>query len=526
MQAYKRSLFVGVAVAVMLWTVGITSCTNSTKGSDADPVASQTASGVSEPSKSFSAMLADVSSEVGQVTVTEGSGEHQICVLEERHTSIPGQFEIALMLLRLHDKYGLRDIALEGLTKDKRFPSIKWFRDMGGPEDEELKNQILVGMLREGEISAVELIAMAFPDVVVHAADDPTAYRVEFTTKAATGSIAYLYKIALKSVGPEHYSRLQQLDREKKHHELVEYVMSLDSWVKERYDQLNKDTSRSIEDTQHILQEIEKRAASTGAQISDAERTSMSEAKAFFGAAGTRTRTMVDTTREIGSRTPLIAMNVGAAHTDEIVRMLRGTKATFGVLKPLSLAQNSDAAELSFEAFERKNKSLSVSFSGKGLGSFLDGRRKPPPATGQQHIQSATQLRYIIAVMVRGSGGQDFPGSDLQTKINAVKEVKVNWNTVRKAPNGDVSFIASVLGEKGYTDLAIRAGRPNGIAAFERQRGKKLEQLLKEMHTEVSKEKGKRKEPEKAPVVEFVTPDVSAAIAKTPPALANVFISG
>ena len=516
MLAYKRSLFVLVAVAVMLWTIGTASCTNSTKGSDTNPVASA----------AFSAMLTDVSREVGQVTVAEGSGDHQICILEERHTSIPGQFEIALMLLRLHDKYGLRDIALEGLTKDKQFPSIKWFRDMGGPEDDELKNQILVGLLREGEISAVELIAMAFPDVVVHAADDPKAYPVEFTKAAATGSVAYLYKIALKSVRPEHYPRLQQLDREKKHRELVEYVMSLDPWVKERYEQLNKDTSRSIEETQHILQEIEKRAVSTGAQISDAERTSMSEARAFFGAAGTRTKTMVDTTLEIGSRTPLIAMNVGAAHTDEIVRSLRGTKATFGVLKPLSLAQNSEAAELSFEAFERKNKYLSVSFSGKGLGSFLDGRRKPPPAGDKKHIQSATELRYITAVMVRGSNGPGFPGPELKNKINGVENVKVDWKTVRKEPNGVVSFTTSVLGEKGWTNLAVRAGMPKGILTYERQRGKKLEQLLKEIHNEVSKEKGERKEPEKAPVVEFVTPDVSAAFAKTPPALANVLISG
>src|SRR5260370_37814511 len=104
-------------------------------------------------------MLADVSMGVGQVRNSkEGSGERQICVLEERHTSVAGQIEIALMLLRLHDRYGLRDLALEGLTKDKQFPSTKWFRDMGGPDDSELRNQIAVGLLRQGEISAVELI--------------------------------------------------------------------------------------------------------------------------------------------------------------------------------------------------------------------------------------------------------------------------------------------------------------------------------------------------------------------------------
>src|SRR5260370_11477508 len=104
-------------------------------------------------------MLADVSRGVGKVLNSmEGSGDRQVCVLEEKHTSVAGQIEIALMLLRLHDRYGLRDIALEGLTKDREFPSIKWFRDMGGPDDEELRNQVAVGLLRQGEISAVELI--------------------------------------------------------------------------------------------------------------------------------------------------------------------------------------------------------------------------------------------------------------------------------------------------------------------------------------------------------------------------------
>jgi hypothetical protein len=204
MRPYKKLLPLGVVLSLILSTLAGTACTTPSKGLTTHSIAS----GNPDSNRSVSDMLADVSQDVGRVSSQEGSGKPRICVLEEKHTSIVGQFEIALMLLRLHERYGLRDIALEGLTKDKRFPSVKWFTEMGGPEDVDLKNEIVVGLLRDGEISAVELIAMLFPDVVVHPADATDAYLVELSDKAAAASGAFLVKIGLKSVRPEHYAQL------------------------------------------------------------------------------------------------------------------------------------------------------------------------------------------------------------------------------------------------------------------------------------------------------------------------------
>lgn len=531
MQAYKRSLLVGVAVVVMLWTLGTASCTNSTKGLDTDPVAS----GASEPGKSLSAMLSDVSHEVGKVTISEGSGEHQICVLEEKHTSVAGQFEIALMLLRLYDRHGLRHIALEGLTKDKEFPSVKWFRDMGGPQDAELKEQIAVELLREGEISAVELIAMVLPDVVVHAADDPAAYGVELTERATRSIEAYLYKIAAKSVGREHQSR--------------DYVISLDPWTRQQAEELSKNKARSIEEFQQLIQTIEKRAASVDAQLSDEDRAAMAAAHAFFDAARTRTKTMTETALSVARTAPLVAMNVGAAHTSEIVQILRDAKATYGVLKPLSLDQNREDGDLSYQAFERKNKYLSVTFPGKGLGSLLDGRRKSPPGSGRQWNRSATALRFVTAQLALAGGGGHgrgggnggarsqgdagdgdrwpiFVDPNLKKEIDKLEDVKVNWETVRRKVNGDVFYKAAVLGEQGWINISTLCGRPDGKNVPMRQKGQNLEKRLKEGLDKVKNEKGKRVEPEKTPVVEVVTPDVSAAYAREPKALAMLRITG
>jgi hypothetical protein len=251
----------------------------------------------------------------------------------------------------------------------------------------------------------------------------------------------------------------------------------------------------------------------------------MSEAKAFFDAAEKRTRVMVETT--LGRTAPIIALNLGAAHTDGVERMLRDAKTTFAVLKPLSLADNLKAGDLSVPAFERKNKQLSVAFSGKGLGSLLDGRRKPPPDIGETWLQSEARLRWVTAKLARAANEPDFPSAVLKQKIDALDDVRVNWPTVKKRSNGDVFFTASVLTQKGRINVSTVCGMPKGIESFVNRRSSKtLEQLLKEGRDEIKKEPGERKEPEKAPVVEFVTPDVSAAFALESKALENVGITG
>src|SRR3712207_3013784 len=189
------------------------------------------------------------------------------------------------MMLRLYERHGLRHIALEGLTADKPFPTTGWYRQLGGPEDEETRHEVLVGLLRDGEISAAELIAAAFPDVNVVAADDPAAYAVEETQAASAAPTAYLYRIGLKSVRPEHAARLRQLSRQHKVTQLVEFVISLDGWAGERYEAMKSAARRpSVEQRLRELEEIEARAALAGAEITAEDRGAMAEARDFFEA--------------------------------------------------------------------------------------------------------------------------------------------------------------------------------------------------------------------------------------------------
>jgi hypothetical protein len=57
-----------------------------------------------------------------------------IFIFEEFHTSRIGQLQIAVMLLRLHDKYGLKKIGLEGAINSGRPLDAAWFHKMGGQQ--------------------------------------------------------------------------------------------------------------------------------------------------------------------------------------------------------------------------------------------------------------------------------------------------------------------------------------------------------------------------------------------------------
>lgn len=517
----RRSYWLAcISMGVMLWSL---SCAPPGGGLTKLYVSSTDAQ--TNSLKSFAEMLAEISTGVGQISEIKGGvDERRICVFEEKHTSVAGQLEIAVMLLRLHDRHLLGHLSIEGLPQGREFPATQWFREMGGPDSEELRNQIAVGLLRDGEISAVELMALVFPDVVVHAADDPAAYNVELTKKAGMASTLYLYRIGIKSARPEHYPNLQQLNQQKNFAELVEYVISLDPWAKERHEQMARvESVNSIEETLQELQEIEERAKMVGAEIGPDEQSAMAEAKAFFRAAEQRSLMMVQTTLALDRTLPLIAINNGAAHTQSIKRLLGEAKATYAVISPLALIQHLTAGDLSYEAFDRKAKNLSVKWADKGLASLLDGRKKPPPVIGTEWLAGAAQFRFATAFLARGAKERGFPDSDLKRKLDALDHLKIKWETLR-VTEGEVLFEASVRGQNGWTAIWARGGlTKNRLAEPE---GSTLEKLLLDSLDEVRKEPGERKEPAKGRLLEMLTSNIMAVYDKEPQTIVNAHIAG
>lgn len=471
--------------------------------------------------QAFRDMLTGVTDGVGIVSKTgAGADAPRVCVLEERHTSVPGQLETALMMLRLYERQGLRQLALEGLTADKPFPSTEWYRQLGGPEDEETRHEVLVGLLHDGEISAAELIAVAFSDVTVRPADDPVAYAVEETQTAGAAPTTYLYKIGLKSVRPEHAARLRRLSRQHKVAEIVEFVISLDGWAVERYDALKHDTrSASIEQSLRELKEIEERAALTGAEITAEDRRAMAEACDFFEAGKRRSEAMARAVQELAPAAPLVALNLGAAHTEVVCRLLADAGLTYAVLSPSTLNEDGGPGDIGEEGFERKAKSLSVAEAGGGLGSLLDGRKKPPPVLGQTWLKVEAQLRFATALIARARLGPGFPDEGLRRKLDALDHVKVNWGSVRQV-GADKLFMASARVEQGWTNIWGQCGRPRAVL-ITLQRSS-LEELLLATLNMVRRGGGPRTGAADGPVFQLITHDVIAAYSNDPGALKAV----
>lgn len=475
--------------------------------------------------KRFEEMLADVAAGVGVAGAGRGGGAARwVCVLEERHTSVAGQVEAAIMLVRLHRRYGLRHIAVEGLTADKSAPSTSWFQKLGGPEDEELRQELLAGFLREGEISAAELLTLAFPDVVVHTADDPSDYAVELTPRAGGAPAHYLYKISLKSLRPEHYPHLRQFNRRHRVAEMVEYVISLDGWARGRHQTLKREGGvTSVEQTLRDLDEIEARAGWVNAEITADERAAMSDARAFFEAAARRSAVMVDAVRGLDPSARLVVLNLGAAHTEGVTRLLGEEGATYAVLSPASLPENAGRGDLTREGFERKGRALSVAWTDRGLSSLLDGRKKPPPVANKTWFKAVAQLRFATALLARARLGPEFPGPELRQKIDALDHVRVEWGSVRQV-GSDKLFMATTLGEWGWTDVWSYCGKPR--AEIIRGSRRSLEELLVESLNAVRSEDPRRAEPTRAPVFEQVTQDVIAAYARRRDDLKEVVRAG
>jgi len=477
--------------------------------------------------QSLSDTLSDVSRGVARASeVKQGAGERRVCILEEMHTSVAGQIEIAVVLLRLHDRHALRHIALEGLVGGKEFPSVRWFHSLGN--DKVLRDEIAVRLLQSGEINAAEFLSLVYPDVAIHPADDPQLYAVELTEGAKVASLVYLYKIALKSVREEHLPRLMELKRQGKLGDLIEYVISLDEWAKQKHAELKAHKSTvSTKEELAKLREIQKKAESVGAPILPEEKAAMAELMSFYEAAMKRSDVLVKAALDVNASGAgsLVALKVGAAHTREMTPRLDEARVAYGVLTPLSLVAGAEAGDINFASFDRKCRLQSVDWTGNFSGSLLDGRRMAAPVVGETWFKGKSQLYFATALLARMAGSEPFPDPEGKKKIDALDLVRVDWSTMRKEANGDVVFKASVQGAKGQVDIWTRCGVPKNLVTPPESSKPNLEEMLLRSLEEVRKEKGTREEPP-ITALERITLDVVAKFARSQDALGTVRVSG
>ena len=391
----------------------------------------------------------DIAKDVGQVMqFSDGSSGQQIFVFEETHDSPAGQVEIAIMMNRLYENYGMRQIALEGYFKQDGQLDTSWLPKEDSPfvakQLVRVREDVIAQLLQDGEISSSEAMTLIYGDMVVSGIEIPEEYSYELSDNAGSAPTIYLYLIAAPSMTSDEIDKANELLNADKILEGVEYIISTDEWASKEYALISDNTQIiSAEGWLKILDEIEAKATSVGADISADDSQGMSDLRKFYATASQRSITMVDNTLALASSNAPIAMVIGAAHTELVVELLKEKGISFAVLRSNTFDKHLENGDLSSEAYDRKSQKLSIDQPGT-LGALLDGRKKPQPVIGEIWFQ-AKIVDYMnadrIARYVATGGNLPLP-DDI---ISETENVKVDKSSIEiiNTPKGNVVVFSS-----------------------------------------------------------------------------------
>jgi hypothetical protein len=400
------------------------------------------------PKVNASAAARAISDGVGVVQKTSDNGSKgPVFVFEEVHTSRIGQLQIAIMLLRLHDKYGLKRIGLEGGIWSGRPLDSTWYQNVDGSGAKSEKEDVAVRMVAQGEISSSELMAMLFPDVEVYGVEDVGQYGQTPNTKGSP-EVEYLLAISEKSLSSSDLHKVEALLKQKKNDQAFEYMLTADPWVKEQYDSLRKSSNVSSEQLVGRLRGIQDKARQVGARISPQAEQDMASEIQFLTTASARSNTMVQNTLRIPGATGgvAVAMIVGAAHADRVAELLTQQGASFAVIRPVDL--DSKVGSMTAEEYERKAGGKWARNNPGTLGHVLNSHRKPPPIVERTTGQSYASMQLASVLLARGArSGGPFP-DDVWPQLANLPGLRVDRKSITK-DGYDVIFRAWLKQDDG-----------------------------------------------------------------------------
>ncbi|MEK7754901.1 MAG: hypothetical protein AAB654_23450 [Acidobacteriota bacterium] len=477
-----------------------------------------------------------------------------VLVLEEDHSSRAGQIQHAITLQRLYGQ-GLLHIALEGYLKEHgRVETDWWARAAGGSGA-----AVAVRLLQEGEISSAEFMALLHRDVVLHPVERAVEYRVELDDSAGKAPLLYLLKIAQRSLTPEQIEKALRLQAEaqklegpekaKKLEEMVNLILSADEWVRQKAKTLQDASAArvvSAEEQAALMEEIRKRAQSRSIDLTQKEREAMDRNLRFFRGRSAASRTMVSGVSGVadGRDTKLVAMTVGAAHTEGICKLLRAGDRPFAVVRPLVMDQGIRAGNLTFSMLERKYQRLSVYSEGLTetlLRVFPPSRasagKKPEPVLQQPWLQAKAEAYLFIHRINRAMfgppeipGGGDPPYGFGQAEFRG-RWVHVDPKQIRVIPDADDSKSRAVLfplvlypeDDTRRTTLWVKAGP--GMPRLSRDEEENVEAMLKRALDEVQTEQAPGPRAEDGAGRLHITSDTVAGFGRTAAEAMNIRIS-
>lgn len=446
----------------------------------------------------------DIIANAGAISnLRKGDPKRVIVVFEENHASRVGQIEIAIMINRLYLRHGLKHIGLEGAMAADGVLNASWFRpSLAAGQALGPKQEVAVQLLASGEINSAELMALVYPDIVVHGIEKAEEYPLRLSDDASNAPIFYLIAIADKSMSAEQRKKALELldgvkkasenEKPRKVEEFIAYAVGTNTWTKQQYEKLtDKKTTPSVEELFAILGTIETKAEEVKADLSNADKVGLSELKSFYKARQSASDTMALNALKLTESYPgaPVAITIGSAHSKRVAELLTTKGVSFAVIKPLSLDTGDERDFLSDDAYERKQNLLSVDAEGS-LGQLLDNRWKPRSVLTTGWFPSDAQFRYLVVEIARAvRRGERIPFSQTLNALPELKYIKLD-RTSFEMDDGDVIFsVEAQTGDpkKPWKKIWARA------RATESARDKTLEEHLLDARE-------KAKEPSPAPV--------------------------
>ncbi len=356
-----------------------------------------------------------------QSTFTDGI-KGPVYVFEEFHTSRVGQLEIAVMLLRLREQYGVKKVGLEGAIQTPRALNAVWFHHAGGDGAKAAREDVAVRMLGEGEISSPELLALLFPDEEVYGIERADLYNRKHELRESA-VLGYLVSIAQQhaqqNLTQTEIKNFNRLVSQGKRDEARELLINSDPWTREQYKPIKASMAdnagaTACEVMAQRIRDLQSKAGEQGVSVDAQIKRSAEQTIGFYETCHERSIAMVGRTVELsgtGSSTST-AMIIGGAHTDGVTKLLREQRVSFAVISPTAL--NATYGSLTLDQFDRKNETKWARTSPGTLGRLLNAAgktqgsqegRKPPPmieTTTAKSYASAQLAGMLIATAARG----------------------------------------------------------------------------------------------------------------------------
>jgi hypothetical protein len=403
-------------------------------------------------------IVGDITRGVGSVAAVHESGSARIILFEEtEHTSLKGQIEIAVMLNRLYERYGFRNLGQEGVFTDESPLNASWYHPSLQAEAAlSQRDKVAVQLLSEGEISSAEMMTLVYPDFRVVGVERP----VEYSALPPQGNpeLTFLLAIAEATATTDQSRQVEDLLRQKKNSQALDLLMRSNPFTSENIDSLGKGAT-SVQEIVSRIERIQAEAARVHARISDQDRKDLEQEKVFFQRVDARSDTMSQNMVSLVQKDPetIFALVIGAAHVDRVSRALERARLSFAVVRPELFSGDITEGASREEWFDRKLRGLSVDKKDM-LGAFLDGRKKAAPVLQRVWLRSKAEA-YVITALIAGMADSDEPVLTPQAyaELNAMQYITLVPSTLQLLGKDKIFELrAQVDNRRGPADVWVK----------------------------------------------------------------------